>query len=216
MSSPRRIPSKPVRLTRQRGVSLFFALVSLVAVSLAAIVLVRSVDTSTLISGNLAFQQNATSSGDGGTEAAIAWLALIEQANTAKNVLNDPSHPFNLNDATKGYYSALDPAVSLTASSGTRFLWDDTDSKLLSTDSSGNTTRYIIQRMCATANAAIQNASCLFSGATLFNGQMNVPLPQEICVGAGCPVAGQTPQIRVTSRTVGPKNTLSYVQAFVY
>ena len=200
----------------QRGVSLFFALVSLVAVSLAAIVLVRSVDTSTLISGNLAFQQNATASGDNGTEAAISWLASIEAANTAKNVLNDPSHPFNVNDGAKGYYSALDPAKSLTASSGTRFLWDDTDSKLLTTDSSGNTTRYIIQRMCATPNVAIKDASCLFSGAILDNNGKNVPLPQEVCVGAGCPVAGQTPQIRVTSRTVGPKNTLSYVQAFVY
>ena len=216
MSSPRRSPLQPVRPTQQRGVSLFFALVSLVAISLAAIVLVRSVDTSTLISGNLAFQQSATASGDAGTEAAVAWLALIEQANTAKNVLNDPSHPFNVNDGTKGYYSSLDPAKSLTASSGTRFLWDDTDSEALPTDSSGNTTRYIIQRMCATPNVPIKDASCLFSGAILLNGQLNIPLPQEICVGAGCPVAGQTPQIRVTSRTVGPKNTLSYVQAFVY
>ena len=52
---------------RQRGLALFFALIAMVAIMLAAIVLVRSVDTATLISGNLAFQQNATRSADGGT-----------------------------------------------------------------------------------------------------------------------------------------------------
>ena len=41
----------------QRGLVLFFALIALVAMSLAALALVRSVDTSTLISGNLAFRQ---------------------------------------------------------------------------------------------------------------------------------------------------------------
>jgi Tfp pilus assembly protein PilX len=210
------MPFKPVRTMKQRGVALFFALVCLIAIMLAAVVLVRSVDTSTLISGNLAFQQSATASGDAGTEAAMAWLTTVETANTAKNVLTDPSHAFNVDNAVRGYYASINPAKSLTASSGTRFLWDDTDSVVLATDSSGNTTRYVIQRMCRTSGVAIKDANCLFSGAIQDTNGQNIPLPQEICKGAGCPVAGQTPQIRITSRTTGPKNTLSYVQAFVY
>jgi Tfp pilus assembly protein PilX len=206
----------PARLEKQRGVALFFALICLVAIMLAAVVLVRSVDTSTMIAGNLAFQQSATRSGDGGTEAAIAWLATTDAANSAKNVLTDPTHAFNVNNAAAGYYASLDPAKSLTASSGTRFVWDNTDSVLLATDSSGNTVRYIIQRMCRTPAVAVKDANCLFSGAALDNNKQNIPLPQEICNGPGCPVAGQTPQIRITSRVTGPKNTLSYVQAFVY
>jgi hypothetical protein len=63
---------------------------------------------------------------------------------------------------------------------------------------------------------AVKDAICLFSGAVQDNNKQNIPLPQEICKGEGCPVAGQTPMIRVTSRTTGPKNTLSYVQAFIY
>ena len=66
------------------------------------------------------------------------------------------------------------------------------------------------------SGVAIKDADCLFSGAIQDTNGQNIPLPQEICKGAGCPVAGQTPQLRVTSRTDGPKNTLSYVQAFVY
>jgi type IV pilus assembly protein PilX len=216
MKSTRGILFKPVRATKQRGVALFFALVCLIAIMLAAVVLVRSVDTSTLISGNLAFQQSATASGDAGTEAAMAWLATVETANVAKNVLTDPSHGFNVDDGARGYYSSLNPAKSLTASTGTRFLWDNTDSVLLPADSSGNITRYVIQRMCRTPNVAIKDANCLFTGAIQDTNGQNIPLPQEICKGAGCPVAGQTPQIRITSRTTGPKNTLSYVQAFVY
>jgi len=211
MSAPR--PIMPVRPARQRGVSLFFALVSLVAISLAAIVLVRSVDTSTLIAGNLAFQQSATASADSGTEAAIAWLAQVVKDNPDLNVLNDPLHPFNITKASDGYYSSLDPNKSLTASTG--FSWEK-ESKLVGTDSAGNTVRYIIQRMCRTFDKPVKDANCLYSGAILNESGQHVPLPQEICKGEGCPVAGQTPQVRITSRTEGPKNTRSYVQAFVY
>jgi len=47
-------PSKPSR--RQRGVVLFIALIVMVAMSLAAIALIRSVDTTNAIVGNLAFR----------------------------------------------------------------------------------------------------------------------------------------------------------------
>ena len=58
----------------QAGVVLMMALIVLVAMTLAGIALVRSVDTSNIIAGNLAFKQAATNSGDTGIEAAAAWL----------------------------------------------------------------------------------------------------------------------------------------------
>lgn len=215
MKPASRIVRAPAR-GRQRGLALFFALIAMVAMMLAAIVLVRSVDTATLISGNLAFQQNATRSADGGTEAAITWLFARQAANSTKNVLIDPTHEFNIDAATAGYFASLDTAKSLTATSGTRFLWDATDSVELAADSSGNTVRYIIQRMCRTSGVGVSNANCLLSAATIDNNKQNIQLPQEVCNGPGCPAAGQTPQVRVTSRTTGPKNTLSYIQTFVY
>jgi Tfp pilus assembly protein PilX len=220
------------RAVKQRGVVLFFALISLLAIMLAAVALIRSVDTSTLIAGNLAFKQAATSSGDAGTEAAVAWLAAVEAANSTINVTTDKTHPFNKDhggvagDAyySAAYYSSVNPNLSLTASSGTRIQWTDADSVLVlpDPDSSGNSVRYVIQRMCRNANVAIAlvapdpSAECLFSGALQDTNGKNIPLPQEICKGAGCPAAGQTPQIRITSRITGPRNTISYVQAFVY
>lgn len=206
-------------LKKQRGVVLFFTLVALVAMMLAAVALIRSVDTSTLISGNIAFKQAATTSGDTGVEAAVNWLATTQTANSGINVLNDGSHPFNVTGGTgsytnAGYYSNADPTVSLT--DGTGIVWDNTDSTLVGTDAAGNTTRYIIQRMCRTANQPVQSANCLFSGAVEDQNGQNIPLPQDICFGAGCPSAGQAPMMRITSRTTGPRNTVSYVQAFVY
>jgi hypothetical protein len=185
---------------------------------LAAVALIRSVDTSTMIAGNLAFKQAATTAGDAGTEAAIVRLFGIDAANkalaTPLNVLIDPTHPFNVTDLTTrpGYHSSVDPALNLTADA----TWNDTNSVLVGTGSSGNTIRYVIQRTCRNANMPIQTADCLFSGAIQDTNGKNIPLPQDVCNGPGCPVAGQTPMIRITSRVKGPKNTVSYVQAFIY
>lgn len=204
----------PVRRA-QRGVALFFALICLVSIMLAAVALVRSVDTNTIIAGNLAFQQAATRSTDLGTEAALAWLTSVQASNTGTNPTNDVSHPFNQDNAAQGYYASLDPTLSLTASGG--FDWSDTTKSVgLATDASGNTTRYIIQRMCRISGVAAKDAGCLYSGAAVDNSGQNIKLPQQVCNGPGCPAAGQSAQMRVTSRTVGPRNTLSYSQTFIY
>lgn len=219
-------PYFPIRhckeaIMKQRGIVLFFALIALVALSLAAAALIRSVDTSTLIAGNLAFKQSATSSGDSGVEAAMAWLRTTQNSNNTLNVLNDPAHAFNQDSLANGYYSSVhddtnDPGYLDLFADAT---WANGISALAGSDpepATGNTTRYIIQRMCRTANQPIQTASCLFSGALQDNNGQHIKLPQEVCQGAGCPVAGQTPMLRITSRITGPKNTVSYVQAFVY
>ena len=202
----------------QRGLVLFFALLGLLVLSLAAAALIRSVDTSTLIAGNLAFKQSAANSGDVGMEGAMTLLATVQAANASTNVLTAASHPFNQDAPTSGYYSAVhdnsaDAAFLNLFADAT---WVDATSKLVGTDNAGNTTRYIIQRMCRTSNQPIQTAGCLFSGALQDSNGQHVQLPQEVCQGAGCPVAGQTPILRITSRVIGPKNTVSYTQAFVY
>lgn len=203
-----------VPISNQRGVVLFFALMALLAMSLAAVALIRSVDTNTMIAGNLAFKQASAASADAGVEQAINWLDTTEKTNNTLNVLMDISHPLNANNAAAGYYSSLNPALNLT--DGTGIVWDNTDSVLVGTDASGNTVRYIIQRMCRTANQLPRINDCLFSGAIQDNNQQNILLPQEVCVGEGCPVAGQSPQYRVTSRSEGPRKSVSYIQAFVY
>ncbi|MDD2928599.1 MAG: hypothetical protein PHY50_02110 [Sideroxydans sp.] len=219
-----------ISAVRQRGVVLFFALVALVAMSLAAVALIRSVDTSTIIAGNLAFKQSATNSGDGGLEAAFTWLATVQAANSSLIVLNDATHPFNLTCLAvraagtlstddpgcpaiiPGYHSSIDPSLDLTDDA----TWDDVNSVSTTPDGSGNTTRYIIQRACRNGNQPVQTAGCLFGGTAQTRDGMHVKPPQAMCDGPGCPPAGQSPQNRVTARTKGPRNTVSFVQAFAY
>jgi Tfp pilus assembly protein PilX len=200
------------RMGRQRGVVLFFALVCLVAIMLAAVALVRSVDTNTIIAGNLALQQSATRSADAGTQKAIEMLDTKWNATTMK-VLLDSNHPFNQNDVANGYYASLDPNLSLTTSGGLNW---NSGSKTLPVDGSGNVTQYIVQRMCRTAGVAEKDAGCLFSSEVDAGMPSNIPLPPDICTGGGCPPPGQSVQFRITSKTTGPKNSVSYVQTFVY
>lgn len=61
-------------LGEQRGSALIFAMMTLVALMLAAVALVRSVDTSTRVLGNLGFKQDVTVAADKALGAAIASL----------------------------------------------------------------------------------------------------------------------------------------------
>jgi type IV pilus assembly protein PilX len=206
MSAPRRTWQGPVRYARrQRGVVLFIALIALVTIMLAAVALMRSVDTATVISGNLAFKQAATASADGGLESALAWLKTTAAGNTT-----DPfvtlAHPFNQTTAaTPGYYSSADPTLNLTAAA----TWTTSASADAGTDPSGNAMRYIIQRMCRTPNQVLSNSNCLFSDAESDTNTKNTGDPTAV-------TGGKHPIYRVTVRAIGPRSTASYIQAFIY
>lgn len=204
----------PTYRGKQRGVVLFFTLIALVVMSLAAVALIRSVDTSGMIAGNMAFKQSTMTSADQGTETAILWLKNVQTLNAGINVLVDIGHPFNVDSPATGYYSSFNPALNLT--DGTGIQWDNNDSALVGTDAAGNTLRYIVQRMCRLPNTIVQDAGCLFSDPTDTGGPRGVSLPQDICSGPGCPAAGSTPILRITVQSLGPKNSVSYMQAFVY
>ena len=67
-------PHTSSRSRRQRGVVLFIALIVMVAMSLAAIALIRSVDTTNLVIGNLAFRQASILPANFAVEQAAAAL----------------------------------------------------------------------------------------------------------------------------------------------
>lgn len=216
MNAASRSTINPALRKKQRGLVLFFALIALLVLSLAAAALIRSVDTSTIIAGNLAFKQSALSSGDSGVEAAMTWLNNTQAANNLLNVLDNPVHAFNVDAPANGYYSsvrdeATDPAFLNLFDDAT---WTDAASVPVGTDAAGNTIRYIVQRMCRTANRPVNAAGCLTSGVAIDAGDHGVKTYAGAC--PGCPPPPQPPIFRITSRVNGPKNTVSYVQAFVY
>ena len=177
---------------RQRGAVLFISLIVLVAMTLAGIALMRSVDTGNLIAGNLAFRNAATNAADGGLEAARGWL-MGQSAGVLQN------------DAVTGYIAnwqeQFDPKT---------FNWPG-QAITVGTDSVDNTVYYVVHRMCRESGKSIDATDCTKVTALSVGSTKG---------GAGYGSAALTgaslPYFRITAKVVGPKNTVSYVQAFVY
>lgn len=213
-------------ISRQRGVVLFLALIALVAMSLAAVALIRSVDTGTLISGNLAFKQGTVTSGDSGPEGAIAWLSNIAALNPSDPRV-DPLHPYNNDNLAAGYYSSISEAAPLdlfaastwyasnsVPAGGTLYDVDGNEYyDAARTKPTGNSVRYIIQRMCRTPNQLLSENDCLFGGTV--DAGLSKRIGDNYLPSAEANLAG-SPIYRITARVLGPKNTVSYIQAYAY
>lgn len=200
---------KPV--TRQAGVVLIIALVVLVALTLAAITLVRSVDTNNIIAGNMAFQQAATRSADAGIETAIAWL---EDCNNTHATCT--STTLDNDSATNGYSASGSNSTQNPAANQS---WDAYWVQSLAaravtlnggtSDAAGNVVSYVVDRMCNNAGPKLSGASCVASPA-VNTAPGNQEEANEVQLNAPSVV-----YYRITVRVAGPRNTVSYVQAMV-
>lgn len=191
----------------QKGVVLVIALIVLVAMTLAGIALVRSIDTTNIIAGNLAFQQAARHSADTGVEAAIEWLQDTSPA-TLEN-----------NDSSRGYRAAM---VQTTGLTGTEY-WE-----ALSTsanpcalpfaagncgasalpDTAGNRVSYIIQRLCRTEGNK-NGAECASTSSSVLN------VGNSEASGEDTFTKTTAVFYQINVRVDGPRNTVSYIQAIV-
>jgi type IV pilus assembly protein PilX len=217
----------------QRGVSLLFALLTLVALMVSSLALVRSIDTGSLMVGNIGFKQDATMAADQATREAIAWMT------TNKFSLNTDA-------AASGYLAsnqefAADgvtvlPPVDATghqlASTAQRQLidWDGNNCRGAMADSfsrcaivpvdgadvGGNKVRYVIFRLCSKAgdyltDTTIQCAKytgTAVAGVTDQGDLSYVGRPEDI--------AEASPYFRVVVRVSGARNTTSFTETLVH
>jgi type IV pilus assembly protein PilX len=187
---------------RERGVVLFVALIVLVAMSLAGIAIFRSVDLANVISGNLAFKTSLTSAADLGIERARTWLVTA---------------PGNLqtDNPGGGYFANWGSATGDFDPTGvtntTAFDWNN--NAVSSTDSAGNTIRYVIHRMCSVSNIPPNSSQCVMTtggGSTVSSTFGSIDYSRTKFG------EGTTVYYRITARVEGPRKTYSYVQALVY
>lgn len=208
---------------KQRGISLIVVLVALLIIGFAAVALLRSSDTGTLVAGNLAFKKTALAAGDAGTETGLAWL-VANAANVA--LYND--------GVGNGYYSTTADGCDLTGSRTPADATDDVNwtggaqpancnmrARTVTPPgvAAGYTVRYVVNRVCNAAGDP--NAVFAADGVT--------PM---ICSGAGAgasegstrggasygnmPLTGMSQTYyRITTRIDGPRNTVRFVQAIV-
>ncbi|MBU1426062.1 MAG: hypothetical protein KKH12_12860 [Gammaproteobacteria bacterium] len=199
----------PAYAVKQRGVVLFLTLLALLAMSLAAVALIRSVDTAGMIAGNLAFQQAATAAGSTEIEQGIAWLAAQDSGIAVKT---DPANILNTDPPGTGYYSFID---NTDLTDPAQFDWIARGSPP-AVDANHNTKRFVIQRVCRLDNTPIDSNECLFAPTASTGSNSSQAVIGYDEVSETPPSSDGTVQYRITVRTEGPKNTHSYVQAFVY
>jgi type IV pilus assembly protein PilX len=191
----------------QRGAVLFIALIVLVAMSLAGLAMMRGVDTGAMIANNLAFKSGATMAADSGIEAARNWLT------TTSSDLLQGDKPAVTNGG--GYFSTWQEGLDFTKGDGDNtndFDWS-TNSVALAADAAGNQVSYVIHRMC---NAPGDPASTTCIRVTSTTGSTASSSKGAAAFGTmAISTPGQT-FYRITVRVIGPRNTVSYVQAVVY
>jgi len=191
---------------RQRGVILLIALIVLVAMTLVAIGTMRSTDTGTVVAGNLAFKQTTLSATDQGIEAGYRWLINNAAGTTLQN-----------DNVANGY---------LSANPGTDPVWSDPNSGVWAqslclngcvADANGNKTYYIIHRMCTEPNTPYNG-----TGASGVPNQCALTMPttpsqegDSMSIGGFAFQGGGQLYYRITSKVIGPQNSISIVQALV-
>jgi Tfp pilus assembly protein PilX len=203
---------RPMRA--QRGVVLFIALIVIVAMALAGLALVRSVDTNVLVAGNIAFKQGATNAADQGVEAARTWLV----AN--KSTLSDDQ----VVSGVTAYYSNWQSTIDLTGNDPTKtdFNWGANALEVTANDGAGNRVRYVIHRLCANSNTTPSSTACVKVSSTSggggagggeYSGRYGY---ERGGASGGFNLTATTVYYRITVRVDGPRNTTSYVQALMY
>jgi len=178
---------------QQQGVVLFFALIALVVMSLAAVALIRSVDSNSMIAANISFKQSTMLSADSGVEAAIRWIEGNAGLLDADSLTNG-YYATSLLDAKPLVDGAADGKASINA------------------DSQGNSVSYVVQRMCQQAGIpkATTPQFCMSGPSVDLGCPGEYTNPKIPC--------DEWPTVfyRVTVKVVDKKNTLSYVQTFTY
>jgi hypothetical protein len=197
---------------------LFVALIVMVAMSLAAIALIRSVDTTNAIVGNLAFRLASILPANASIEQAAAGLfsdadigGLIHIPD--KNVSVPAENYFACRQGLAGCGGSAEdargvPAVlqkkTTAAALAKKFDACDTVGAACSVPTDTQVT-YVIERMCL-APGAPTTGNC-----DLVPPKGN---PGDTLGDSGAST-GSVPFYRVTVRVDGPKNTASFVQAML-
>jgi Tfp pilus assembly protein PilX len=197
---------------RERGVVLFIALIILVAMALAGIALVRSVDTNVIVAGNLAFKQGATAAGDQGVEVARQWL-VDNKANLNAD-----------NPAGAAYFANWQLNLDVTGTDPNKpdFDWNALGKEVTASDAAGNRVRYVIHRLCQDSGVPPASTTCVrvpaSAGGTSarggeYGGRRGYEAGGE---SGGFNLTSALVYYRVTVRIDAPRNTVSYVQALMY
>src|SRR5438876_6542902 len=178
----------------QRGVVVLIALVAMLALGYAGAALMRSVDATTAITGNIGLSQAAMLATDAAIENAVA--ALFE-----RHLVADPANDVE----TQSYYASRQPQEDAR---GVPYrlqqLASYADDARIIDAGNGNVVRYLIERMCTGSGPAIRE-TCALTPA------IDAAAPGTVTNPEPPPV----PLYRQTIRVDGPAGTIVFAQAWL-
>jgi len=190
------IPSKFRRHTRraQHGVVLFVAMITMLALALAALALDRAVATDATIAANVDARTHATLLASDAIERAIA--GLFETGAIADRSADDVAHNYfasrQVSEDARGVPRVLQVIANYPTDAA---IVDAGDRHQL---------RYVIERLCLRPGPAATD-NCTLT-------------PPSAAAARGTPPPGEpprTPIYRVTVRVDGPAGTTAFVQAML-
>lgn len=198
------MPPAPVRPThvppRQRGTVLVIALVALTVMLLGAVALVRGMDASLLMAGNLAFKRDLLNQAERGAQAALKQLVSGGLASDAQRQNNDLTRNYSASQLATNSQGLPLALIDDTAYGTAGFTAADiTDS------TTGVTVRYLIERLCATSGdfTAVNCVTAAGSADSAGDDRYRKVNPE------------QRPLYRISVRAIGPRRTQTYIQTTV-
>jgi len=205
----------------QQGVVLFIALIVLIAMTMAGLAMMRQVGTGLGIAGNLAFRQGATSASDKGVELGVSWLCqTLGGTNCAAATANPPLLDADQTSSVVAggiYYSSWDgTGVAGQKFNPLTFDWSPSGPNqvpIATTDGAGNRIQFVIHRLCQTANLPVNTGiqKCITVQETIGSGSAQTAASYNNSNLS----SSNNPYYRITTRTEGPRGTVSYVQVIV-
>lgn len=186
--------------SRQQGFVLFVALMVLTAMTLAAVALVKTVDTTTQLARNISFKRDATNRADLALEAVMQGFRSGQYFAQGNNTTaTDAGKNFSavvLPSDPDGVPTVMKDAASFSAA------WTAPAVTIGGADREGMSVVYLIERLCARPGPS-DAQTCVLGGAVAAGGTMVSNRPASVVPAL----------FRVTARVGGPRNTVSYVQS---
>jgi type IV pilus assembly protein PilX len=193
---------------RERGATIVIALIALLALLFSGMALIRSLETTLAVAGNMAFKRDLVNRGEIGLQKARAAFSSSASATgglyTAAN---------RLTSSTSNNYSATRLAVDPVSGVPTALLGNDTTFATVGATSNDYTdgdvtVRYVVDRQCSNTGEPSLETCVMYSYSTNAAGGSDYLLNRRAGVE-------MVPVYRISVRVTGARGTVAYLQSTV-
>ncbi|HEX5126763.1 MAG TPA: hypothetical protein VFW00_08480 [Rhodocyclaceae bacterium] len=203
--------------SQQRGAILVITLVVLVAMTLASVGLFHSVDTSTLLTSNIGFKRDTSARASTALKGVQTQLRTANFRIISENYCVVPACASNAYNYSPQILEASTDGIPVVMTDKSNFdtkfkgTWTSVATESAIMSAAQIEIRYLIERLCD-ATGSPDFAHCVLPASAYATQSHDIKgVPGVLGGDAG---SNTLPLFRVTIRVDGPRNSLSYKQAF--